>query len=296
MIRIGTCSWADKSVIRSGEFYPQGVKTAEERLRFYASQFSTVEVDSTYYAIPLKNTVALWTDRTPDNFIFHIKVYGALTGHGVDPKSLPQEIRDRLPESGGGRHVYIRDWGAVSAIAERFLDALMPLRDSGKLGILVFQFPPWFTYSPAHLEIMKTCKHHMGGVPVGVEFRHGSWLLPERRDNVFAFLKTNEITYIAADEPQYDDLSTVPFIPHATTDIAYFRFHGRNKENWHKRGIETSLRYEYSYSDEELRCFITPVRKAAQHVQKTYVMFNNCHGGFAMKNGLRMRELLARDM
>jgi uncharacterized protein YecE (DUF72 family) len=88
MLRIGTCSWTEKTLIQSGEFYPKGTKTAEARLKHYASHFNTVEVDSTYYAIPDLRNTHLWAYRTPEDFVFHIKVYGALTGHGVDPKTL----------------------------------------------------------------------------------------------------------------------------------------------------------------------------------------------------------------
>ena len=59
MIRVGTCSWTEKSLIQSGEFYPKGMKTAEDRLRYYSEHFDTVEVDSTYYAIPAKNNTLL---------------------------------------------------------------------------------------------------------------------------------------------------------------------------------------------------------------------------------------------
>ncbi|MBE0426875.1 MAG: DUF72 domain-containing protein [Nitrospirae bacterium] len=112
------------------------------------------------------------------------------------------------------------------------------------------------------------------------------------QDSVFHFLTKNQITYIAADEPQYGNLATVPFIPNVTTDIAYFRFHGRNKENWLKKGIETSLRFAYLYSDEELKEFVPSVRDVNKRARVTYVMYNNCHGGFAMKNALRLKELL----
>lgn len=98
MIHVGTCSWTEKTLIQSREFYPKEAKTPEARLRYYAETFDTVEVDSTYYAIPDGRNTYLWADRTPENFIFHIKVYGALTGHGIDPKTLPKDIQEILPK------------------------------------------------------------------------------------------------------------------------------------------------------------------------------------------------------
>ena len=296
MISVGTCSWTEKTLIQSGEFYPRSVKTAEGRLRYYADHFNTVEVDSSYYAIPDRRTTSLWVERTPEDFIFHIKVYGALTGHGVDPKTLPRDLYDAIPASEReGRYIYIKDGVLLRDIAVRFKDALVPLSDSGKLGILVFQYPPWFHYKSSNLDYIVNCKALMGELPMGVEFRHGSWLTAERQDTVFGFLKEHKMSYIAADEPQYGNLATVPFIPHVTTDIAYYRFHGRNRENWLKKGIATTLRFAYLYSDDELRKFIPALLKGDKKTKKTYAMFNNCHGGFAMKNALRIREILEKE-
>ena len=132
----------------------------------------------------------------------------------------------------------------------------------------------------------------MEGIPVAIEFRHGSWLTKERAVQVFDFLKKNDLCYISADEPQYGSLATVPYLPEATNEIAYFRFHGRNRQNWLKKGIETSLRYSYLYSDSELEEFAGSVRRLGKKAKKTYAMFNNCHGGFAVRNALRLKELL----
>lgn len=295
MIHVGTCSWTEKTLIQSGEFYPKTVKTAEDRLRYYASSFNTVEVDSTYYAIPDMRNTSLWVDRTPENFIFHIKIYGALTGHGVDPKTLPKDIFNLLPDKDKTeKHVYIKEPRLLQAIADRFNEALSPLKRSNKLGILVFQFPPWFQYKTANLDYVLNCKELMPGLPVAVEFRHGSWLTADHLNSMLQLFRENQLTYITADEPQYGNLATVPFRPDVTTDIAYFRFHGRNKENWLKKGIETSLRFAYLYSDEELKGFVPSIQGVDKKAKVTYAMHNNCHGGFAMKNALRLKELLAK--
>jgi uncharacterized protein YecE (DUF72 family) len=293
MIHVGICSWTEKTLIQSGEFYPKSIKTAEGRLRQYASFFDIVEVDSTYYAIPdIKNTY-LWVDRTPENFIFHIKVYGAFTGHGIDPKTLPKDIFRLLPEKDKTeRNIYIKEPSLLKAMAEKFRDTLSPLVKSNKLGILVFQFPPWFQYKTSNFDYILNCKELMQELQMAIEFRHGSWLEPDRVDSVLQFLRKHQLTYIAADEPQYGNLATIPFLPDVTTDIAYFRFHGRNKENWLKRGIETSLRFAYSYSDDELRDFIPSMQRVDKRAKVTYAMFNNCHGGFAVRNAIRMKELL----
>ena len=91
-VRVGTCSWTEKTMV--GLWYPKGVTTSEERLRYYASKFDTVEVDSSFYAIPRREYAEAWVERTPDGFVFHVKAYGLMTGHEVDERSLAPELRE----------------------------------------------------------------------------------------------------------------------------------------------------------------------------------------------------------
>jgi uncharacterized protein YecE (DUF72 family) len=219
-----------------------------------------------------------------------------LTGHGVDPRSLPREIRQQLPgDDLSRRYIYIREPLLLQLLAQRFREVLDPLKKKNKLGVLVFQFPPWFHYSHANMDYICTCKNLIEDVSFAVEFRHGSWLTPDRAETVFQFLRKHSITYITADEPQYGSLATIPFLPEVTSDIAYFRFHGRNKQNWLKKGIATSLRYDYFYSDNDLREFLPPLVDANKRTKATYAMFNNCHGGFAVNNACRIQELMEEE-
>lgn len=292
-IRFGSCSWTEKSLIKSGGFYPKGVNTAEERLRYYASRFDVVEVDSSYYAIPAEKTVRQWADRTPEDFVFHIKAYALLTGHSSELAAVPPEVREMLPaEELKKRRITLKWKEPLRAAFRLFREAFGPLKEANRMGITVFQYPPYFTYGTRNLDYILFCREMMGDFPVGVEFRHGSWLTAEKHKSVFSFLRENRMTYITADEPQYGNLSTAPFIPEVTTDIAYFRLHGRNKENWFRKDVETTMRYDYLYSDDELREFISPVLEMAKRARKTYVMFNNCHLGYSMKNAIRLREMM----
>ena len=153
------------------------------------------------------------------------------------------------PAGPSGKSVYVKERDVLRLIAERFREALMPLARAEKLGVIVFQFPPWFDCKSGNMDYVLFCKQLMAELSLAVEFRHGSWLSGAKAPEVLAFLREHAITYIAADEPQYGTLATVPFVPFVTTDTAYFRFHGRNGENWLKKGIATSLRYAYTYSD-----------------------------------------------
>ena len=295
MIRVGSCSWTEKTLIKSGEFYPPGVSSPAARLRFYADHFKTVEVNSSYYAIPGVQTAQQWVERTPGDFTFHVKVYGALTGHGVDPKTLPGDIQNCLSAAERSRrYIYLNSAELLEMVALRFREMLEPLKKSGKLGILIFQYPPWFHCKDKSLAFIEKCQQLMPGLELGIEFRHGSWLTSETAPEVFSFLKQRKLTYITADEPQYGSLATIPFLPQTTTRTAYFRLHGRNRQNWLKKGIETSLRYSYLYSEAELQEFLPVFRQASHEAEATYVMLNNCHGGFAIKNALRLARLLSQ--
>ncbi len=293
MIRVGTCSWTEKTLLKSGEFYPTESKSAEDRLRYYATFFDTVEIDSSYYAIPDTRNASLWAERTPADFVFHVKAFSALTGHAVEPKTLPAEIFRSVP-AGERRvkHVYIKAPELLKAIGRGFVDAIAPLKDAGKLGVVVYQFPPWFHYRPQHLDLIAGYTSLVAGLPVAVEFRHGSWLLPERVGQVFDFLRRHRLACVVADEPQYGSLATIPFVSEVTADVAYFRFHGRNRGNWLKRGVETSLRYDYLYSTEELNSFVPYLLKADGKAKVTYAMSNNCHGASAIKNARALKEMV----
>jgi uncharacterized protein YecE (DUF72 family) len=287
MIYAGTCSWAEKTLVQSGEFYPEGINTAEKRLRYYSSFFSAVEVDATYYAIPSQKTVMLWADRTPDDFTFHVKAYGALTGHGVSQESLPPGASaGRL---GAGKRVYIDNEKSLLAAAAAFKNSLLPLGE--KLGLVVFQFPQWFRFGKDSIKRLIITGEMMKGFSLGIEFRHGSWMLGDNMKQTLGFLEKNQMTYITADEPQYGTQATAPFLPAVTTETAYFRFHGRNRADWLRKSAGVSERYKYLYSDDELKTFLKAAMEADNKTAVTFAMFNNCFGGFAVNNALRFMEL-----
>ena len=92
-VRVGVCSWADPALIEDGSFYPKKSMTAEARLRWYARFFDTVEINSSYYAIPAARNAVLWAERTPPGFVFNVKAYALMTGHHARPQTLPAELQ-----------------------------------------------------------------------------------------------------------------------------------------------------------------------------------------------------------
>jgi uncharacterized protein YecE (DUF72 family) len=148
-VRVGTASWTDRTLLASG-WYPPEADTPEQRLRYDARQFPLVEVDATYYALPGEQTAALWAARTPDRFTFNVKAFSLFTHHPAPVAALPAGLRPAAEKTGKDR-VYVQDVGPAVADAAwgRFSAALEPLRQAGKLGVILLQFPPWFPISRA---------------------------------------------------------------------------------------------------------------------------------------------------
>ena len=219
-IRVGTASWTDKTLLESG-WYPPDANTPEKRLAHYARQFPLVEVDATYYAPPVESTAKLWTTRTPAGFLFNIKAFSLLTGHPTKVSALYKDLRPETEK----KNIYPTDLqpAAYEQVWERFLSALTPLSDAGKLGAILFQFPPWFTIRKSNkqylLEVAKRCSP----LRVAVEFRHSSWFDGDNREETLEFLRRNHLPYVSVDMPQGHKSSIPPELA-ATSDLAVVRF------------------------------------------------------------------------
>jgi uncharacterized protein YecE (DUF72 family) len=271
-IRIGTCSWADESLTKY--FYPSQVKGAEERLRYYTDRFDTVEANSTYYHLPERQMVERWAERTPDGFVMHVKAFGVMTRHPVKVEQLPTDLRDEAPLDDRGRvDRPPREFRAE--IFRRFHDALEPLRETGKLGGILMQFPPYVVPRPAAFDYLEWAHEQLGGDEMLVEFRHGSWLDDEHRDETLAFLERHGMSYVIVDAPRTGGANVLPTFVEATSPTAYVRFHGRNAETWNKRVRSAAERFDYLYREDELREWVGPLQELAGRSETAYAMFNN---------------------
>jgi uncharacterized protein YecE (DUF72 family) len=271
-IRVGTCSWADESL--SKYFYPAQVKGAEERLRYYTDRFDVVEANSTYYRLPDREMVQKWADRTPEGFIMHVKAFGVMTRHPVKVEQLPTDLREDAPLDERGR-VDRPPRQFRAEIFRRFHDALVPLRETGKLGGILMQFPPYVVPRPAALDYLEWAQEQLGGDEMLVEFRHGSWLDDEHRDETLAFLEGHGMTYVIVDAPRTGGRNVLPTVVATTSPTAYIRFHGRNAETWNKRVRSAAERFDYLYSEDELREWVAPLQELAGKSETVYAMFNN---------------------
>jgi len=266
VIRVGTCSWADESFVKA--WYPRGMRSGEERLRYYAERFSTVEANSTFYRLPDEAMVARWAERLPEGFVMHVKAFGLMTRHPVKVEVLPPDLRGEAPIDSRGR-VERPSRELRAEVFRRFLAALEPLRASGKLGGILMQFPPYVVPKPSSYEYLEWAKEQLAGHETLVEFRHKRWF--EQPTETLRFLERHGMTYVTVDGPP----SIIPLVVAHTTPTAYVRFHGRNERTWYKRTGSTAERFDYLYSGEELRVWARTLRELAAEAEAVYAMFNN---------------------
>jgi uncharacterized protein YecE (DUF72 family) len=270
-IRVGVCSWADETLTKV--WYPKGIKSGEERLRYYAERFDVVEANSTYYRLPDPHLVENWTARTPEDFTMHVKAFGVMTRHPVKIDQLPTDLRDVPTDARGRVDRPPREYRAE--VFRRFHDALEPLRSTGKLGGILMQFPPYIVYKPASLEYLEWSQEQLGGDEMMVEFRHASWLDEEHRADTLRFLEDHRMTHVIVDAPQTGGKNVSPTVVAATSDTGYIRFHGRNAETWNKRTGSAAERFDYFYSEDELHEWVPRLRELAGETKTVYAMFNN---------------------
>lgn len=293
-ISIGTASWTDPTLIASKRFYPPGCTSAEARLRFYASQFPLVEVDSSYYAMPSASNSALWVERTPDDFTFNIKAFRLFTGHQTDRTKLPKDIQAALPPS-DKKNLYYKDTPGevLRELWRRYIEAIMPLRDAGKLGAVHFQFAPWVLNNDDGRAHVEHCADVMEGFTLAAEFRHKSWFSEKSRDATLAMERDRGLVNVVVDEPN-TATNSIPAVWEITNpDLALVRLHGRNHETWNiKEATAASSRFNYDYSDEELGELAEHIREVSKRVAKIHVVFNNNFEDQGQRNAKSLAVIL----
>lgn len=292
-ILVGTSSWADRTLVESGLFYPTAVKSAEDRLRYYATRFPVVEVDSSYYAIPTARNSLLWAERTPPAFVFDIKAFRLFTLHPASPQALPKDIRNAMGAI-EKKNIYYTDLPEelLAELWQRFDSAIAPLQQAGKLGTVLFQFPPWFVYRPSNLDHILRCAKLLAGYQLAIEFRHQSWFVNAHKEQVLAFEREHGLVHVVADEPQGFACSIPPVWEVTCPELAVIRLHGRNREAWNKKEVSLAERFNYLYSQHELSELAKPVRQLAACARQIHVFFNNNIYSYAQRNAAEFRQLV----
>ena len=265
-IYVGTSGWSypKGEGTWTGYFYPTG-KINE--LEYYSQFFNTVEINSSFYRPPNPGYVYNWAKRVPEGFLFTVKLWQKFT----HPK------------------MYKEATGEEASISQKDVDlfnhSIEPLIKYRKLGVLLAQFPPSFKNDGYGKQILSAVVRTFGQYRLAVELRHRSWSDDE---NTARLLTKNNVAWVQIDEPKFQTsvASEVPL----TSDLAYFRFHGRNKEMWWKGDSET--RYKYLYSPDEIDELSGKVRSAADQTTLLFAFFNNHWQGYAPRNAVSMMKAL----
>jgi uncharacterized protein YecE (DUF72 family) len=293
-ILVGTCSWTDRTLVEETDWYPKKSMSAEARLRFYAEHFRITEADSTYYFPPTPQLCRAWAQRTPAHFVMNVKAYSLLTGHPTKPQSLWSDLRAELPaDVAEKRNVYAHhlDPDALDEAWARFTDAVAPLRDAGKLGAVLFQYPQWFTPKRANRDELQRVRERLGDVPACVEFRAPGWLARDDCDRTLALLRDLQLALVVLDAPKVSKLRTV--VATTTDDLSVVRFHGRADNTWNAKNTTAAERFRYHYDRRQLRAWVPKLEQLAEQAQTVHALMNNCYRDFGVKNAADLEGMLA---
>lgn len=294
---VGMASWADPSLMKSKRFYPKGHSAPEKMLRYYATQFPMVEVDSSFFAMPTPSNAALWVERTPDNFKFNIKSFRLFTGHQTPPNVLPPDIQRALPPlTGRKKNWYYADVPReiVDELWRRYKEAIEPLKAAGKLRAVHFQYAPWVTSAPEWKAHVEECAARMGDYRLAVEFRNKSWFGDGRADSTLAWEQAMGVTHVIVDEPQGVGNYAHGVWAVTTPDLALVRLHGNNEDTWSAKGLSAaSERFKYEYSDEELQEIARRTAAIASIADDVQVVVNVNFEDQGVRAGRRLNQYLA---
>ncbi|MGD8718680.1 MAG: DUF72 domain-containing protein [Candidatus Zixiibacteriota bacterium] len=241
-----------------GPFYAADIKD-RDMVAFYARRFPAVEVNFTYYRVPSARTIEAIVRKAP-NLSYAVKLTGDITHEG---KLTPE-------------------------LAADYLRGVAPMVEAGVLGCLLAQFPWRFKYTPAAIEFLKKIMGYMGDLGVVAEFRHDSWAV----DEAYEKLRELKVGFCNVDEPALKGL--MPATSVATSDVGYFRFHGRNAKKWWRHD-EAAERYDYLYAEKELQEWLPRIRDVVDKAEKTYVFMNNHPLGQAVTNAEMLMDMLGLE-
>jgi uncharacterized protein YecE (DUF72 family) len=267
-LRIGTSGWSYPSGRGTwkGVFYPERPAKSFDELRFYSERFNTVEINSTFYGQPRANVSLSWVKRTPPGFEFAVKLYQKFTH--------PNLVTDKSPVSPSDVHA--------------FKSGIEPLAAGDRLGPLLAQFPASFKDSPAARDYLRWLLETFRDYDVAVELRHRSW--SDSGKEVGGLLKQFDAAWTQIDEPKFR-LSIRQDLRPNVKGFYYLRLHGRNAAQWwkHERSED---RYNYLYTEAELKPIAEVVKNARAVVKRQYVYLNNHFAAQSVADAAVLRHML----
>ena len=293
-LRIGTSGWNYPSGkgTWNGIFYPRrrGRPKDFDELAFYAEHFNTVEVNSTFYGQPRADVCRAWADRTPRDFEFAIKLYQKFT----HPRMFGERVAKEIGQVAGDLRPDV-----IAALAQpndadldEFQRGIDPLASSGKLGALLAQFPPSFKDTPESQEYLSGLLRRLSDYPVAVELRHRSW--SDRIGDTLGLLNGFSAAWVQIDEPKFRFSIRQNYLPNVT-GFYYMRLHGRNAAQWWRHD-KSEDRYDYLYSNDELKEFAETADAARRLVKKLYLYTNNHFSAKSVANAAMIKHQLGEPV
>ncbi len=294
-ILVGTAGWTDRTLTAAGVFYPSGADSPEARLRYYASRFPVVEVDSPYYALPSREAAGLWVERTSPDFTFDVKANALMTGQPSEVSRLPKSLRAALPKELAQKdRIYGKDLPAelYDAVWEWFLDALAPLHASGKLGAVLLQYPKWFLPNRTNREELLDAKRRLRDYAGAIEFRNHRWLTGPTRETTLSLLEEQGLAFVMVDGPQGLESSVPPIAAVTSKRLGVLRLHGRRADTWERSNVGVAERFRYLYDRGQLEMWVPELLGVAKATESIHVIHNNCYANYATTNALELTQLL----
>ena len=179
----------------------------------------------------------------------------------------------------------------INRLWEIFASFAREVDAAGKLGVLLLQFPPWFHPNKENLDYLFACRKRFPDYQIAVEFRTGSWFSGKQIKETLNFLRHHQIALVCVDKPQGLKTS-IPMMAEVTSSIGVVRFHGRNAENWEKKGVPADERFNYLYNEDELKTWLPKIERMANQTEKVHVIFKNKSRDFAVRNANEFKNML----
>jgi uncharacterized protein YecE (DUF72 family) len=264
MLRFGVAGWDYPDW--EGMVYPDPHPRGFDRLVYLSGFLDAIEINVTFYRQPDAPACAGWARRVASHgdFRFTAKLFRGLT------------------------HPETPDAPALEDDAGRYLEGIAPLAESGRLGAVLAQFPHRFHDEPGARARLERLRRSLEQLPLVAEFRHRSW----DHEEALKFLHGLGVGFCNIDQPQVG--GTLRPTGHVTAPVAYVRLHGRNAENWFREGGPPHARYDYLYSEEELRPWAERAVRLSERAEEVFIIANNHYRGKGPANALMLKALATR--
>lgn len=296
----GASSWADRSLVRDGTFYPSRSLNSAQKLGFYASRLPLAEVATTFRFPPTPELAQRWVEGTPAGFTFDVRAWSLLCGAPTWPESLWPDLwghvrpsrreatklyRHRLPEE------------IVDECWHRFNHAIAPLARSARLGAVIMRYPGWFSPGPAAWQELAQLPLRLPGLRVAVELSNHRWFDGDACETTLGFLEDLGLCFVCRDRPGPER----PVVA-ATGHVGFARLAGRSQW-WHNPsppaadgdapGPDEEAPWRYRYSDEELASWAPAIRDLASGTSEVHILMDNCWRADAVDNASTLLGMLA---